>query len=404
MSHFTVLIVGDNAEEQLAPFDENDREQFTDEEEDYLKEYNEKTTESVVFSDGRIYTKYCEEMKRYWKRANIGISSNDEFLVPHNAEIKEVPMNQIYKTFESFMKDWHGMERDEEFDKYGSRRNPKAKWDWYQLGGRWTGFFQLKNNNTKGASLNQDHIDDLAKRYGITRSTIKSLVMAINKGSDATDEFTRANPIAGGYQLEKEIKGLLTLQYPDAKVGSSGLMTDLAKPGRVDSAKIKDIDFEGMIQQKGTEARNRYETLEILLGGSIPKLEILWSDMIAKEGAYSHLDIESKRLMYHSQKAKRVVETARERQGLTKDEKSMLTWVDLEDYQVSKEEYIKRAENNALSTFAILKDGEWYEKGEMGWFGMSHDTMTQDQWNEEFMKLLKSLDGETVISVYDCHI
>lgn len=404
MSHFTVLVVGKDAEKQLAPFDENDREQFIDEEEEYLKEYGTKMISAVIFADGRKFTKYDEEMKKHWKRDGIGISSKDEFIVPAGAELKEIVANEMYATFETFMKEWHGMERDEEFNKYGSRRNPKAKWDWYELGGRWTGFFKLKSKDNKGTSLNQDHLEDLSYRYGVTKSVIKQLVIAINKGSEATDEFNKKNPIRGGYQLEKEIKELLTIKYEGAKVGRPGLMTDLAGPGYVDSAKVKDIDFDAMIKEKEDKARTRYETVERLLGGSIPQMTMFWKDMITEGGKFSHLTIEEKRNLYHNQAAKIIVNKASQNPELSKDDRSLLVWLDLEDYQVSKEEYVAKAGRNALSTFAVLKDGEWFEKGEMGWFGMAHNEMDQDKWNEEFMKLLKSLPGDTVISVYDCHI
>ncbi|NCQ50294.1 hypothetical protein GW796_00025 [archaeon] len=36
-----------------------------------------------------------------------------------------------------------------------------------------------------------------------------------------------------------------------------------------------------------------------------------------------------------------------------------------------------RAEYNSLQ---VVKDGQWYQKGEMGWWGCSTDEMTQDEW------------------------
>lgn len=37
---------------------------------------------------------------------------------------------------------------DEELEVEGEEYNPDAKWDWYVLGGRWTGFFKLKEGAT----------------------------------------------------------------------------------------------------------------------------------------------------------------------------------------------------------------------------------------------------------------
>ena len=123
MSHFTVMVIGDYPEEQLAPYHEfectgydNEYVQDIDKTEEVLAEYEE-----------------------------------------HKAE---------YPTIAAFCEDWHGwkpVKQEEEPDledvhKYGyavfddagnlveaiDRTNPNAKWDWYQLGGRWTGYFQLK--------------------------------------------------------------------------------------------------------------------------------------------------------------------------------------------------------------------------------------------------------------------
>jgi hypothetical protein len=55
-----------------------------------------------------------------------------------------------------------------------------------------------------------------------------------------------------------------------------------------------------------------------------------------------------------------------------------------------------------LVTHALIKDGKWYEKGEMGWWGVVHDE--KDNWDEEFIKLICDLPDDTLISIYDCHI
>lgn len=55
-----------------------------------------------------------------------------------------------------------------------------------------------------------------------------------------------------------------------------------------------------------------------------------------------------------------------------------------------------------LIPFAVLKDGKWYEKGKMGWWAVVSDE--KDNWNDEFLKLVKDLPDDTLISMYDCHI
>lgn len=338
MSHFTVLVIGKDAKKQLAPYDENLEVDFNDTEDEDRKEYETETVDAVLLPNGKLVTKYNKEVEHLWQRAGLGISSNDKFVPTDGYTLMtDVPLSKIYKTFEIFQKEWKSAKKDRKMGRYGHWHNAKAKWDWYELGGRWTGYFKLKKGK---------------------------------KGS----------------------------------TGRAGLMTEEAKDGYVDSAKVEDIDFAGMIQEAGAEAKARFEKVEQLLGGSIPVLKHKWSEMIEDKGPYSKLDIGEKRELYHNQAAKKLVTEAAQQYGLDKDDRSLLIWLDLESYQCSKEEYVARAERSALSTFAVLKDGQWYEKGEMGWFGMAHNEMDQDKWNEEFLKLIQGLPEGTLVSVYDCHI
>ena len=55
-------------------------------------------------------------------------------------------------------------------------------------------------------------------------------------------------------------------------------------------------------------------------------------------------------------------------------------------------------------TFAFLKDGEWVERGQMGWFATVSDEKADGEWNAQYLEMLKSLAPDTLISVYDCHI
>src|SRR5699024_9687342 len=51
--------------------------------------------------------------------------------------------------------------------------------------------------------------------------------------------------------------------------------------------------------------------------------------------------------------------------------------------QVDKAKIKDIANLNELKTFAVLKDGQWYEKGEMGWFGMSSNDKEKRDWHNE---------------------
>ena len=54
--------------------------------------------------------------------------------------------------------------------------------------------------------------------------------------------------------------------------------------------------------------------------------------------------------------------------------------------------------------FAIVTpDGEWIEKGEMGWWGMTKGEMTERKWHNQVMKILKKYQDDYIVGL-DCHI
>jgi len=57
-----------------------------------------------------------------------------------------------------------------------------------------------------------------------------------------------------------------------------------------------------------------------------------------------------------------------------------------------------------IITFALIKNGKWYEIGEMGWWNIASNEKDEKQWEAEFKKLVSSLPDDTLISIYDCHI
>lgn len=57
-----------------------------------------------------------------------------------------------------------------------------------------------------------------------------------------------------------------------------------------------------------------------------------------------------------------------------------------------------------VKTFAVVKEGKWYECGEMGWWGIVIGGKDEETWAKEFENLLNELPDETLITIFDCHI
>ena len=309
MSHFTVLVIGDDVDAQLAPYQENNMGdcpleymEFVDEEDEFLKEY-ENGSENMVNVNGKYL--YPQDKKFTKKvKGELGVSVQE---IPAKYKQEVIPFKQLYKTFEEFCAKHHYKEeRDEQENRYGFWTNPNSKWDWYAIGGRWKGMLRLKTG------------------------------------------------------------------------------------GDVDQACKHGIDFAGMRDDAGNKAGKRYDEARKLMGDSIASY-VSWDEVrdVKCKG-----DIETARKVYNEQEAV---------QRLMADSNFMWGFSP-SDFLVLREDYIQAARDGAIATFAVLKDGHWYEKGQMGWFGQASDEKEEEQWNKEFSILVDGLPDDILLTVVDCHI
>lgn len=286
MSHSTCLVIGANPELQLEPFDENlEMPRYVKYTKDGLIAKGRKEIEHYK---NNIYAQYLENPEKYLANSSPGHTKyiTEEFPKKLNWSDEEIYADQI----ENYDDENIGGE-GEVYSTY----NPKSKWDWYSLGGRWTGMLKLKEGAT-------------------------------------------------------------------GEIGSPGIMTEDAPKGYCDSALIKDIDFEGMVAIDFEKYSKLYEEFEkeVVEDSKKHAIKAIFDYGIRNIGT---------------------------------DEKFI---------PETKEAYVKR--NTQFHTFAVLKDGEWFERGEMGWWGIVKDEKDPDEWQNKFDELLKSLPEDTLISVYDVHI
>ena len=72
----------------------------------------------------------------------------------------------------------------------------------------------------------------------------------------------------------------------------------------------------------------------------------------------------------------------------------------------TNEDYASEIDWNRTSApFAFVDSyGRWYERGEMGWWGIVTNEKDKDEYDEMFNKFVKKLDEDTKVTVVDCHI
>jgi len=138
--------------------------------------------------------------------------------------------------------------------------------------------------------------------------------------------------------------------------GENGINKDIQKKGWCDSARIKDVDWDGMKIDNEKKYSDLWDEA----------YERLKNEAIKEDGL--HWDY-----------------------GIEKGE--------------TKEEYVARS--SKFNFYSVLIDNEWLEAGAMGWFGMGTEGKEKDKWDEEQSKMLDKLKKERpedIITMVDCHI
>lgn len=173
MSHFTVGIITDNldnVEKLLAPYQENNMGdcpmeymEFHSLSQEYQDEYENGTVERVKLPDGTLITPYDERCYRIItkeeyeqaksKNKSVSYSSWPEEVYKIkdysviSGELCEVPYKQLYSTLKEYLENYHDAEYHEDQQDWGYWENPNQKWDWYQLGGRWSGSLLINSDS-----------------------------------------------------------------------------------------------------------------------------------------------------------------------------------------------------------------------------------------------------------------
>ena len=157
---------------------------------------------------------------------------------------------------------------------------------------------------------------------------------------------------------------------------------------KANAAQVQDIDFEGMRSAAELEEAKRYDDIhKIIAGRPIPE----WKEVLERHGKEN---FDAARAEY---RANPVV--------IDLDNSRLLSFrEEPKEFDIPREDYLKQARNEATLTFAVIKDGVWYERGSMGWWGFVADEKDKDTWAEQVNALLDGLPDNEILSVIDCHI
>ena len=365
MSHFSVLVTGDDVDAAMAPFHEFEcmgrDDQYVrdmDVTAENLAEYRDGTVACLVDGEGHAVLKFDdrffrdptpEENEKLGHCPGSGCVDGMVFrsqdwgdgrryrtkvhFTPDGWTEEDRPISNLY-SFRQYLEndEWPMVSPETKLDigdehKYRycrltadgevmqlvRRTNPNAKWDWFVPGGRFDGLL-LKDGSTQASAragdvdwetLRRTAAEEAAALYDSVRHSLEKA-----HGTAVTDDFC-------GYRPWSEFQ---------AKVD------------------VDDLAF--------TEAREQYMAQ--------------WQVQAAMSAVPEVYNLDA--------------------------------------FLGGRDAYVRAAEDRAGVTFAILDKGEWKERGHMGWFGCATGASDRVAWDAEFRKFVETLDPDTRITIVDCHI
>jgi hypothetical protein len=307
----------------------------------------------VVLEDGTVVDPYERNF----------FEKDDQYhtILPEGSTKEDFFYTDLYPTFDDFMSEYHGVTgRDENEHRYGYWENPNAKWDWYQIGGRWSGFFKMKEGWTGGVE----------ERSWTNRDT--------ESEDDQASQVLREGVDLDGMRDEAAIKAGETY---DSFVA-------YAEANDIDcSAFIPWLYFMDAVQRIRDELTATFDE-----GAGMDYREHF-------APANEALDIA--RTAFHDQPCVKAFNTeeAREQFGYFWDT------TPAEIINTPREDYVQEARDQVGVPYAMLYKGEWLSKGDMGWFGITTgENMTDAEWARRVSELYDAMPGDTLLTLVDCHI
>lgn len=127
--HYSVLVIGGFVDEQLEPYATEPDPEFLD---DFDSEIVQDDVDYYQNADSIVEVTEDENGKYHLK------TSSDQ--TTHKAHI-----SQVYPTLNNYLIEGCGYEKNPDTGNYGYWRNSNARWDWFEVGGRWQNVFVLKD-------------------------------------------------------------------------------------------------------------------------------------------------------------------------------------------------------------------------------------------------------------------
>ncbi|MFI6029498.1 hypothetical protein [Amycolatopsis magusensis] len=275
---------------------------------------------------------------------------------------------------------------------------PNAKWDWYQIGGRWSGELRLRSDAAEGDYARGERswtgedeppipgTCDLARIRALDLAGMRDAAAA-----DAVDDWNEYAAVVHGtpqhlpWQMfvDRVEAAAKAAPRPKAELEREALDAVLADLG------LADIDAALQLKETAPDAHAHF------LDRSRKELDAV--DAAWQASTYT---IQQARTDYAAQPRIAKLRAHEGYQGFFLEGPE-----DIFDH-LDRDEYVALQRAQAVPGFATLThQGQWIEKGRMGWFGMSDKTQdSTTTYLDQANTYLDSLPGDLWLAIVDCHI
>lgn len=267
------------------------------------------TYTSKDWGDGKGYRMKIHHIPDDCEKVDVPVKETQTFLeyVQEHHTKETIPFGQQPYRTGAHKWGWIELDRNGDVAKIVDRTNPNAKWDWWQVGGRFSDYFITKQG------------------------------------------------------------------------------------GRVDSAQFSNIDWVAMRKSVADRAGNDWDMVHAAVSDAAFAEHVKWKACKEMFGE----DLDKAREFYNNQRSvKELNEAAKTNHKLA--------FTELDNYCQTREEHYTAAYENALTVFAFVRNGDWHERGNMGWWA----TVTNENpdWHEAFNNLLENVSYDHWLTIVDCHI
>lgn len=342
MSHNSVLVIGNDVKKQLLPYH---RFEVTHYNNKYVKEF------SILEKEKESYRSYLSERKTDKKkgRAKSFLSYVGES-VYGSAIVRSEETCRIDRKDKKYEFGWIIVDENENVVDIVRRTNPNGKWDWYEVGGWWDGFFLLK----PGIVSEADEENFISDRTGCN-FFVREMIRESLKDSDC--------------------------EIIDGSINK--------RPGMTNCCYQRNVDIERMRREEADKAQRYWRRCARIIHERTWRP---WADFEKMPDFRENADHYRKEYVSQAPVAQ-----------LLKS-KTLYLFGDGADrlLDVSEEEYVEDAVNDTLTT-TFVKDSIWTDPGKAGYFSSSNDDIPIREWNRRFQKMFDELPGDTLLTLIDCH-